>query len=166
MKPLLLTFTLILSVFPAFGQLLQQASTEDLIEKLTPQAAITTTRGLRNLAPKPVPITVDLSVQFDFNSARIQAISKPLLDNLALAMNSERLSSLKFKVEGHTDAKGKPEYNQELSSRRAAAVQSYLTSQNVNADRLQSEGKGASELLTPEKPLASENRRVRISLVP
>jgi outer membrane protein OmpA-like peptidoglycan-associated protein len=111
-------------------------------------------------------VNVDLSINFDFDSARLQASSKPLLDNLAQAMNSERLGALKFKVEGHTDAKGKADYNQELSSRRASAVQAYLISQNVNADRLQAEGKGASDLLTPEKPLASENRRVRISLMP
>ena len=81
-------------------------------------------------------------------------------------MTSERLSALKFKVEGHTDAKGKNEYNQELSARRALAVQAYLIDQNVAAERLQAEGKGASELLVPEKPLASENRRVRITLLP
>jgi outer membrane protein OmpA-like peptidoglycan-associated protein len=147
----------------ASAQLVQQASKDDLIEKLTPPAP-PATRSLRNRAPKPV--NVDLSINFDFDSARLQASSKPLLDNLAQAMNSERLGALKFKVEGHTDAKGKADYNQELSSRRASAVQAYLISQNVNADRLQAEGKGASDLLTPEKPLASENRRVRISLMP
>jgi flagellar motor protein MotB len=41
-----------------------------------------------------------------------------------------------------------------------------LVNQNVPAERLQAEGKGASELLLPDKPLASENRRVRISLLP
>lgn len=157
---LLLSF-MFLSLSSA-AQLVQQASTEDLIEKLAP--APPSTRSMRNLAPKPV--AVDLSVPFDFDSARLHASSKPLLDNLALAMNSERLAGLRFKVEGHTDAKGKPEYNQELSARRAAAVQAYLIGQNVNADRLQAVGKGASELLLPEKPLASENRRVRISWVP
>ncbi len=163
MKQLTLALAFILCGASASAQLVQQASKEDLIEKLTPPAP-PTTRSLRNLVPKPV--NVDLSINFDFDSARLQANSKPLLDNLAQAMNSERLANLKFKVEGHTDAKGKPEYNQELSSRRASAVQAYLTSQNVTADRLQSEGKGASELLVPEKPLASENRRVRISLIP
>jgi outer membrane protein OmpA-like peptidoglycan-associated protein len=162
MKRFTLALALVLVSASASAQLVQQASKDDLIEKLTPPAP-PTTRSLRNLVPKPV--NVDLSINFDFDSARLQANSKPLLDNLAQAMNSERLVALKFKVEGHTDAKGKPEYNQELSSRRAAAVRSYLTSQNVNADRLQAEGKGASDLLTPEKPLASENRRVRISLV-
>ena len=163
MKRLTLALVLVLMGSSASAQLVQQASKEDLIEKLTPPAP-PTTRSLRNLVPKPV--NVDLSINFDFDSARLQANSKPLLDNLAQAMNSERLSQLKFKVEGHTDAKGKNEYNQELSARRASAVQAYLVSQNVPAERLQTEGKGASELLLPDKPLASENRRVRISLLP
>jgi outer membrane protein OmpA-like peptidoglycan-associated protein len=163
MKRFTLALALILMGSSASAQLLQQASKEDLIEKLTPPAP-PTTRSLRNLVPKPV--NVDLSINFDFDSARLQANSKPLLDNLAQAMNSERLSQLKFKVEGHTDAKGKNEYNQELSARRASAVQAYLVSQNVPSERLQAEGKGASELLLPDKPLASENRRVRISLLP
>ena len=154
---------MILLSVSASAQLVQQASKEDLIEKLTPPAP-PTTRSLRNLVPKPV--NVDLSINFDFDSDRLQGSSKPLLDNLAQAMNSERLGALKFKVEGHTDAKGKSDYNQALSTRRASAVQAYLVGQNVTAERLQSEGKGASELLMPDKPLASENRRVRISLVP
>ena len=163
MKQFTLALAFALMGASASAQLVQQASKEALIEKLTPPAP-PTTRSLRNLVPKPV--NVDLSINFDFESARLQASSKPLLDNLAQAMNSERLSQLKFKVEGHTDAKGKNEYNQELSARRAAAVQAYLIGQNVPAERLQAEGKGASELLIPEKPLASENRRVRISLLP
>ena len=116
MKDLILSLALMLSLAPVGAQLVQQASKEDLIDKLTPPAP-PTTRSLRNIAPKPV--TLDLSILFDFDSARLQASSKPLLDNLAQAMNSERLSVLKFKVEGHTDAKGKPDYNQELSARRA-----------------------------------------------
>lgn len=160
-QPLVLTLAFLGN--SACAQLLQQASKEDLIEKLTPPAS-PTTRSLRNLVPKPV--NVDLSINFDFDSDRLQASSKPLLDNLAQAMNSERLSLLKFKVEGHSDAKGKPDYNQELSARRALAVQTYLIGQSVRAERLQAEGKGASDLLVPDKPLASENRRVRISVSP
>lgn len=163
MKKCSLAWALVLSLTSVSAQLVQEASKEDLIEKLAPPAPKTRSLG-RNLAPKPV--TVDLSIHFDFDSANLQSSSKPLLDNLASAMNSERLASLKFRVEGHTDAKGKAEYNQELSARRAQAVQNYLISQNVSPDRLQAEGKGFSELLLPDKPLASENRRVRITLTP
>ncbi len=158
-----LALALCLTVLSAPAQLVQNASKDELIQKLTPAAPLT--RGLgRNLAPKAV--TVDLSVLFDFDSAQLQAGSKPLLDNLASAMNSERLSPLSFRIEGHTDAKGKADYNQDLSARRALAVQTYLIGQSVAPDRLQAEGKGASELLLPDKPLASENRRVRITVMP
>lgn len=146
----------------ALAQPLDKASTHELIDKLTPPAA--STRSLRNLAPKPV--TVDLSIQFDFDSARLQAVSKPLLDNLASAMNSERLSALHFRIEGHTDAKGRAEYNLQLSNRRAHAVLDYLTQREVAGSRLQAEGLGATQLLVPERPQASENRRVRISVLP
>lgn len=162
MKKLSITFTLLFAVLSASAQLVQQASKDDLIEKLTPPDAPKTRSLGRNIVPKPV--TLDLSINFDFDSANLQASSKPLLNNLASAMNSERLASLKFRVEGHTDAKGKAEYNQELSARRALAVQNYLISQSVSNDRLQAEGKGFSELLMPDKPLASENRRVRITI--
>lgn len=144
------------------AQLVQQASPEQLIEQLTPAAP--TTRSLRNLSPKPV--TLDLSIQFDFDSARLLATSKPLLDNLAVAMNSERLAALNFRVEGHTDAKGQSDYNLVLSRRRAQAVVDYLSQAQVSADRLQVQGKGATEPLIAERPLASENRRVRITVLP
>lgn len=160
MKKRAIAFTLIFAVLSATAQLVHQASKEDLIEKLTPPDAPKTRSLGRNIVPKPV--TVDLSINFDFDSDNLQVSSKSLLDNMAFAMNSERLSSLKFRVEGHTDAKGKAEYNQELSARRAMSVKNYLISQNVSNDRLQAEGKGFSDLLLPEKPLASENRRVRI----
>jgi outer membrane protein OmpA-like peptidoglycan-associated protein len=97
MKRFTLALALVLVSASASAQLVQQASKDDLIEKLTPPAP-PATRSLRNIAPKPV--NVDLSINFDFDSARLQASSKPLLDNLAQAMNSERLgaSSSKWKA--------------------------------------------------------------------
>lgn len=163
MKNLSAALILGMSLASASAQLVKEASKDDLIEKLTPPAPLTRSLG-RNITPKAV--AVDLSVNFDFDSANLQPSSKPLLDNLASAMNSDRLRDLKFRIEGHTDAKGKAEYNQDLSARRALSVQNYLIGQSVSQERLQAEGKGFSELLLPEKPLASENRRVRITITP
>jgi outer membrane protein OmpA-like peptidoglycan-associated protein len=92
--------------------------------------------------------------------------SKPLLNNLALAMKRERLQALQFRVEGHTDAKGSANYNQLLSERRAAAVVAYLQTQGIDVQRLSIEGKGSSELLLPDQPFAMENRRVRLVALP
>ena len=160
MKKLSIAFTLIFAVLSASAQLVQQASKDDLIEKLTPPDAPKTRSLGRNIVPKPV--TLDLSINFDFDSANLQASSKPLLDNLASAMNSERLASLKFRVEGHTDAKGKPDYNQKLSELRANAVKAQLEKLGVVAPRLIAQGKGDTEPANPGDKFAAENRRVKI----
>jgi OOP family OmpA-OmpF porin len=143
----------------AWAQPLSSASVEQIVEKLeAPQGR---TRSLRNLAP--APRSIDLVIQFDFDSARLQEASKPLLNNLAAAMKTEKLVSLNFNVEGHTDAKGGAEYNLRLSNKRAETVVNYMALQGVKKDRLNAIGKGATELINPDDPEAFENRRVRIT---
>ena len=119
------------------------------------------TRSLRNFAPQPR--SVDLVIQFDFNSDKIKAESVPALNNLAEALKSGRLAEQTFKVEGHTDGVGTAAYNLELSTKRAAAVYNFLLQKGVDKSKMSFEGKGFSELLVPERPEAEENRRVRIS---
>ena len=140
---------------------IKSATVDELVDKLAPPKALT--RSLRNLAPEARKI--DLMIQFDFDSARLQEVSKPLLSSLAEAMGSERIKTLRFKVEGHTDARGSAAYNEALSARRAQSVLAFLQSGGVQAGRLQAEGRGATELLDPAHPQAPENRRVRISTV-
>jgi outer membrane protein OmpA-like peptidoglycan-associated protein len=159
MKKWLPLFGLLLVGFCASAQPINSATVDELVDKLAPPKAVT--RSLRNLAPEPRKI--DLMVQFDFNSARLQDSSKPLLVSLAEAMGNERIKALRFKVEGHTDAVGKASYNKQLSERRAQSVLEFLSNKGVEKDRLTAEGKGASELLLPDKPDAMENRRVRIT---
>lgn len=133
-------------------------STEAMIDALAPAAPAT--RSLRNLQVQARQI--DLNIAFDFNSAQLSPDSTALLERLSQAMLSERLQTQRFRVEGHTDGKGQAGYNQQLSERRAAAVVQYLAQRGVGTERLQALGKGFSELLKPEDPLAAENRRVRI----
>ena len=148
---------------------IQSATPDELIEKLNPNSATNATplrtRGFRNLTPevreKP---NVDLVIQFEFNSALLLPDSRPLLDNLAQAINSDQLRGLAFLVEGHTDGVGKPAYNLKLSDQRASSVLRYLSSKGVSKERLKAIGKGSNELLLPEKPDAAENRRVKIAL--
>ena len=147
---------------PVGAQTSASATVDDLVDRLAPAPAAT--RGLRNLVPEPR--SVDLVVQFDFDSARIQPGSEPLLDSLAAAMRSERLAGLRFRVEGHTDAKGNAGYNQRLSQRRAESVITHLSGAGVERARLTGEGRGAADLLRPDQPYALENRRVRITATP
>jgi len=83
---------------------MRSATSEELIQKLEPSSPPLLTRGMRNLTPearqKP---NVDLSIQFEFDSAKLLPESRPLLDNLAKAINSDKLRGFTFVVEGHTD---------------------------------------------------------------
>ena len=160
MKHLSLIFISTLSLVVQ-AQPVKSATSDELIEKLAVPYANTRSLKARNLEPQPR--SLDLVIQFEFDSAKLKSESKPLLDNLSTALKSDRLKSIQFKVEGHTDAKGKEAYNQALSLKRANAVVEYMTQQGIEAERLKAEGKGFAELLMPEKPLAMENRRVRIS---
>jgi len=144
---------------------MRSATSEELIQKLEPSSPPLLTRGMRNLTPearqKP---NVDLSIQFEFDSAKLLPESRPLLDNLAKAINSDKLRGFTFVIEGHTDIVGSAEYNQKLSDARALSVLAYLASKGVPKERLKALGKGSTELLMPDKPDAAENRRVRIIL--
>jgi outer membrane protein OmpA-like peptidoglycan-associated protein len=166
----MIKFSLFLIGFSVIGASYAQApmrsaTSEELIQKLEPSSPPLLTRGMRNLTPearqKP---NVDLSIQFEFASAKLLPESRPLLDNLAKAINSDKLRGFTFVVEGHTDITGSAEYNQKLSDQRAMSVLTYLASKGVSKERLKSLGKGSTDLLTPDKPDEAENRRVRIIL--
>ena len=139
-------------------------SAADMVEQLKTQPP--RTRSLRNLtiessAPEAKP-SLSLLIQFDFNSARVKPESQQALTNLAQALQSKELVEAKFAVEGHTDAKGRADYNLKLSQQRADAVRAYLVSNGVQDSRLAAVGKGATELANAADPQAAENRRVRI----
>lgn len=112
-------------------------------------------------APEAKP-SLSLLIQFDLNSARVKPESQQALANLAVALKSPELMPARFAVEGHTDATGRAEHNQRLSQQRADAVRDVLAAQGVARQRLQSSGKGASELANSADPASFENRRVRI----
>jgi outer membrane protein OmpA-like peptidoglycan-associated protein len=121
------------------------------------------TRSLRNLQVEQLPPpSVSLTIQFDFDSSKVSASSASQLTQLAKALKSDDLASLSFRIEGHTDGKGTPEYNLSLSQTRADAVKKYLQRLGVTTERLETEGMGDKDLVNKADKFAAENRRVRI----
>ena len=68
---------------------------------------------------------------------------------------------------GHTDSIGTDAYNQRLSVRRADAVNAYLVSKGIEANRVYTEGKGEKQPVADNKSAAgrAKNRRVEIEVV-
>lgn len=152
------------------------ASAEDLQAKdiacsLDPACAKPKTRGLdfsnRGVKVegerKEEPLSVNLYVNFAYDSAELTQDARITLDQLGTALRDPRLASFNFKIAGHTDAKGSDAYNQSLSERRAAAVRSYMTSNfGIAPTRLSSVGYGKTQLLDPSRPEDGVNRRVQV----
>ncbi|MDP6474152.1 MAG: OmpA family protein [Alphaproteobacteria bacterium] len=69
-------------------------------------------------------------------------------------------------VIGHTDTKGKNEYNAKLSLERAEAVSERLVARGIEVDTVSAIGRGEIDLLvdTPDDTAEARNRRVEITV--
>ncbi|MBO6933920.1 MAG: OmpA family protein [Deltaproteobacteria bacterium] len=106
-------------------------------------------------------------VYFRTNRSRIQRRSYALLLNVAEVLNAHPEID-RVRVEGHTDTRGRREYNVDLSQRRAEAVVEFLVERGeVAAERLVARGFG------PDRPIVEDaqsrddharNRRVEFNI--
>jgi len=101
----------------------------------------------------------DLEVTFELGSDRLTAGARKNLDEFAKALSDPALAARRFRVDGHTDGRGRDETNLRLSQRRAEAVRGYLVSAGVDPARLEAQGYGRSRPKTND-PLDPANRRV------
>ena len=107
------------------------------------------------------PNTLALDIRFAFNSAELDEMAKRDLAALGEALKSPELRASRIRIEGHTDLVGTPEYNRQLSERRAEAVKSFLVSAAaVEPARLETVGRGMADPVNPSRSDAPENRRV------
>ena len=108
--------------------------------------------------------SVNLIVNFEFNSARLSNDGMISLDALGQALSDPALRDQRFRIAGHTDAVGSDSYNQRLSEARAAAVRTYLAqSHQLNPGNFEVVGYGKTQLYDPNDPTAAINRRVQVT---
>lgn len=120
-----------------------------------------TFRGIRRETAPTQPNTLALDIRFAFNSAELDEMAKRDLAALGEALKSPELAASRIRIEGHTDLVGTPEYNKQLSERRAKAVKEFLvSSQAVEPARLETVGRGMDNPVNPGRTDAPENRRV------
>lgn len=100
-------------------------------------------------------------ITFDFGSAELKPEAIETLRNLGKALNEQLRDQKLFTIEGHTDAVGTFEQNEELSRSRAEAVREFLVrNMSVAQDRLGIVGKAYCEPADPQHPYDPGNRRV------
>jgi outer membrane protein OmpA-like peptidoglycan-associated protein len=106
---------------------------------------------------------VTYGIYFDFNKDTIKPESEPVLKQIVQAMADN--PAWKLTVEGHTDNIGGDSYNLDLSKRRAAAVKQVLvTRYHISADRLSTDGFGASRPVETNETLEGRARNRRVEL--
>lgn len=110
-------------------------------------------------------INFDSGILFDVGKAEIKANAQTNLQNLASSLGKNPETDIL--IIGHTDNSGDGDNNIDLSVRRAAAVKSYLVSNEVKPSRLKIDGRGSTEPIADNNTTAGRalNRRVEIVIV-
>ena len=95
--------------------------------------------GERALSDGEVRIMTQ-QIYFSTNSAHLTTAARALLREKAAIL--QRNPGLTLTLTGHADARGAADYNQQLSERRATAVQRFLVELGIPSERLTSDGRG------------------------
>jgi peptidoglycan-associated lipoprotein len=95
------------------------------------------------------------NIFYDFAKWDLRPESMVSLDNLVETLNDN--PNVTIELMSHTDSRGTPADNQELSQKRAQSVVDYLISKGIAADRLQARGYGESQPKVVDEKIRVEN---------
>lgn len=112
----------------------------------------------------PNQITVTFrELTFDFDKTEVrEEFRRPLID-LADALKAFPNSNLI--IEGYTDSRGAPAYNQKLSERRAVTVKTFLIDQGIQPQRIVDRGLGETNPVASNESEEGRARNRRVELI-
>jgi OOP family OmpA-OmpF porin len=121
--------------------------------------------------PDEVPVAVKKftgvieGINFKTGSASILPGSYAILDRAIKVL--KEYSEIRMEISGHTDSRGKADYNRDLSQRRADAVKMYFIANGIDAARLTSVGYGLDRPIADNQTESgrSKNRRTEFRLL-
>ena len=104
---------------------------------------------------------------FSFDSAELTDEGKQAIEDYRKEVRPEFSEAYAGIIIGHTDNKGNPSYNLDLSKRRAQAVRDYLVSTGVAAEKLRVLGRGMEDPISSNdtEEGRAENRRVEVIVI-
>lgn len=112
---------------------------------------------------KPDKLELKEKIQFEVNTAVIDVVSHPLLDEVAKALIDNK--GFRVAIEGHASSEGGEVHNQTLSEARGAAVLEYLAKHGVARDRLVSTGFSSSRPLQSNATESGREANRRVDFV-
>lgn len=115
-------------------------------------------------------VTLPDTVLFDFDEDVLRPRASEVLDDLVTVLEDSDPAAVT--IGGHTDAVGDDDYNQQLSERRAAAVEAYFLDAGIDPGRLSADGFGETRPVAEETDADGQddpdararNRRVEITI--
>lgn len=163
--PLASILALGMATAPALAQT-QPPTVDELVTFFSETIELGATKGLcigteQECAQQQKPEGRDMLVTFELGSAELTQQARESLSVYVQAMNDDRLQTVNFAVEGHTDGLGAEAFNSELSRARAASVKAFLVEQGVSPERLTAIGLGESQPRT-DNVYDPQNRRVEL----
>lgn len=100
-----------------------------------------------------IPVLVR-GVYYEFDKADLTDNSREALDRLVKVLKEN--PNITIELSAHCDYRGRAEYNERLSQRRAESVVKYLTEHGIDAERLTAKGYGESQPKTVSKKMAEK----------
>lgn len=100
-----------------------------------------------------IPVLVR-GVYYEFDKADLTDNSREALDRLVKVLKEN--PNITIELSAHCDYRGRAEYNERLSQRRAESVVKYLTEHGIEAERLTAKGYGESQPKTVSKKMAEK----------
>lgn len=100
-----------------------------------------------------IPVLVR-GVYYEFDKADLTDNSREALDRLVKVLKEN--PNITIELSAHCDYRGRAEYNERLSQRRAESVVKYLTEHGIEAERLTAKGYGESQPKTVSKKMTEK----------
>jgi outer membrane protein OmpA-like peptidoglycan-associated protein len=147
------------------------AKSLDIKRTKQPLTVAMVTRALNNRSLKLLDVetkpSINVTVNFKYNSVDVTDESKKNIDVLARALQDASFAGKTITIVGHSDARGAEEYNQGLSEKRALAIAQQIAEKIPGiGDRLQVSGFGESQPLYEGKSedVYLLNRRIEVQV--
>jgi len=115
--------------------------------------------------PPPAPLPAQGVIYFDFDKANLNPTAESTLNSIIADINHRELGGIT--VNGYTDTAGPPNYNMQLSQRRANTVAADLVKAGIPAHIVTTKAFGETDLAveTPDNTPDQANRRATIDFM-